>query len=123
MFQEQFVLSLFSRFAVAIALRLQVEFTISALLSQKLNTMSHRLTTVVLLACFMAIVGAGSSFSETPNQKAAGDPKTLLRRFVESHCVSCHDRATKTAGLALDDLLTADVGKNRQTWESVVRML
>jgi len=46
-----------------------------------------------------------------------------VKQFVESSCVECHDKTTKTAGLALDDLLAADIERNAEAWEKVVRKL
>jgi hypothetical protein len=46
-----------------------------------------------------------------------------FRQFIETHCVSCHDKATRKAGLALDELLAADVERNSEAWEHVVRKL
>jgi hypothetical protein len=54
--------------------------------------------------------------NESPSQAA-------FRQFVESHCLSCHDNATKTAGLALDDLMGLDIGLHPEPWEKVVRKL
>ncbi|MBW3543918.1 MAG: DUF1592 domain-containing protein, partial [Planctomycetes bacterium] len=54
---------------------------------------------------------------------AARIPHADLARFVESHCLDCHDRATRTAGLALDDLRSEDIERNSQAWEAVVRKL
>ncbi|HND51136.1 MAG TPA: DUF1592 domain-containing protein [Pirellulaceae bacterium] len=46
-----------------------------------------------------------------------------LTKFVESHCVACHDSTQRKAGLALDGLLAQPVEKNSPQWESVVRKL
>jgi hypothetical protein len=46
-----------------------------------------------------------------------------VKQFIESHCLDCHDRETKTGGLALDELAAADVGQNAPSWERVVRQL
>jgi hypothetical protein len=45
------------------------------------------------------------------------------RRFIESHCLDCHDRASKTAGLALDELIATQIDQNADAWERVVRKL
>lgn len=54
--------------------------------------------------------------------KAAPDA-TVLSRFVESHCIECHDKATKTAGLALDDISAVHISRQTEVWEKVVRKL
>lgn len=52
---------------------------------------------------------------------AADEP--IFRQFVEKNCVECHDKAEKSGGLALDELLAADIGRNSEAWEKVVRKL
>src|SRR4051794_27314282 len=46
-----------------------------------------------------------------------------VRKFVSQHCVECHNRDDKRAGLALDALNAEDVAAHPQTWERVVRKL
>lgn len=53
---------------------------------------------------------------------AAAEPHDF-QEFIRANCLDCHDRDSKMAGLALDDLLTADIGRNAEAWESVVRKL
>src|SRR5687767_578038 len=49
--------------------------------------------------------------------------KPAVRQFIESNCLDCHDKATKTAGLALDSLLESDIDRNPEAWEKVIRKL
>ncbi len=46
-----------------------------------------------------------------------------LAKFVETHCLACHDTTTSRSGLALDKLVAADLEKNPKAWESVLRRL
>ncbi|MEP6715748.1 MAG: DUF1592 domain-containing protein [Terriglobia bacterium] len=46
-----------------------------------------------------------------------------LRPVLDRYCVGCHNNKAKTAGLELDSLMTAPVGKNAETWEKVARKL
>ena len=46
-----------------------------------------------------------------------------FNRFIESHCLDCHDKTVKKAGLALDELIAADMNRNAEAWEKVVRKL
>lgn len=48
---------------------------------------------------------------------------TFLKKFIESHCLDCHGKAVKKGGLALDELLAADIDRNMEAWEKVVRKL
>ena len=72
--------------------------------------------TVVLLA------GSLVGISEADEPAVRGGPKAL-QQFVEAHCLDCHDKVTKTGGLALDELIEADIGRNAEAWEKVVRKL
>ena len=49
----------------------------------------------------------------------ASQPQALLTQY----CVTCHNQTAKTGGLALDTLDVANVGKNAETWEKVVRKI
>jgi hypothetical protein len=44
-------------------------------------------------------------------------------RFVKQYCLDCHGGEEKSGGLALDALLSADVARNTEQWEKVVRKL
>ncbi len=64
--------------------------------------------------------------ADEPAQRASGTVSADhagTKRFIESHCLDCHDSATKTAGLALDDLLAAGIDRHSESWERVVRKL
>jgi hypothetical protein len=60
---------------------------------------------------------------EAPSFRDASADQPILGRFVESHCLDCHDSATRMADLALDELLAADVSTSVEAWERVVRKL
>lgn len=54
---------------------------------------------------------------------ASAEPPAALKRFVESHCLECHDKDAKKADLALDDLLAAHIPQHTAAWEKVIRKL
>ena len=54
---------------------------------------------------------------------ADGFERPHFARFVETHCLDCHDRTTKTADLALDRFLSDEVGVHPEVWEKVARKL
>jgi mono/diheme cytochrome c family protein len=54
---------------------------------------------------------------------AADAGATEARALLNRYCVSCHNRRTLTAGLALDTLDVAQVTTNAATWEHVIRRL
>jgi cytochrome c551/c552 len=43
------------------------------------------------------------------------------RAILDQYCVTCHNNRTKTAGLTLDTMDPADVGRHPELWEKVVR--
>lgn len=69
---------------------------------------------VLLLASLLAVCAS---------HKLHAADQAVLKHFVQSHCVECHDRTTNAAGLALGDLVTVDIDRNAEAWEKVVRML
>jgi hypothetical protein len=56
-------------------------------------------------------------------QSAAPIAGPAQRKVLDQYCVSCHNQKLKTAGLQLDTLDLAQVGRDSQTWEKVVRKL
>ena len=69
--------------------------------------------TIALLAMLWILVQAA------PAQKSAPDNGEVLKQY----CYTCHNQTAKTAGLALDTLNLAAVGRDAATWEKVVRKL
>ena len=55
------------------------------------------------------------------NQDASRTPP--VRAFLDMHCTSCHGSPRTIAGLALDAVDVADVGRNAEVWERVVRQV
>ncbi len=69
-----------------------------------------KMSTVSTAAVVMLTAGA-----------AAGQPSvTPERALLDRYCVTCHNGALRTAGLALDDLDLARVGDHADVWEKVV---
>ena len=76
------------------------------------------ISTLLLVGSLAAV----SSADERSDGDASSD-QAAFKRFVESNCLDCHDNATMTARLALDDLIAMDIGLNQEPWEKVVRKL
>ncbi len=53
-------------------------------------------------------------------QDASG---TIHRNTLKQYCVTCHNQTLKTAGLMLDHLDPADLGRDANQWEKVLRKL
>ena len=59
--------------------------------------------------------------SETCFAQESVPANDRVQRFVESHCLDCHDNESKTAGLSLSSLDVGQVGESADVWESVLR--
>jgi hypothetical protein len=59
------------------------------------------------------------ALSQPAPKTAAAQP----RKVIDQYCVTCHNQKLKTAGLMLDTLDLAQIGRDSQTWEKVVRKL
>src|SRR3954453_22474125 len=46
-----------------------------------------------------------------------------FEQFVSANCSECHDKETKTGGLALDELVASDFAAHPNIWERVIRKL
>ncbi|HEY2414583.1 MAG TPA: DUF1592 domain-containing protein [Pirellulaceae bacterium] len=56
----------------------------------------------------------------------ADDPAStqkLVNKFVDAHCVDCHDKTTKAGGLDLDEAADVGIERNVEVWEKVVHKL
>src|SRR5262249_54910645 len=51
------------------------------------------------------------------------DRAVELRAMLDKYCVTCHNGTLKTAGLVLDTIDVADLGRGAEIWEKVVRKL
>src|SRR3954469_18012163 len=60
-----------------------------------------------------------------PSSAAAREKydRAAFEQFVNSNCIECHDKETKTGGLALDDLIASDFSAHAIDWERVIRKL
>ena len=58
-----------------------------------------------------------------PQQQAGSSAITEHQALINQYCVTCHNQKTKTAGLTLDTMNLAEVGKDARIWEEAVRKL
>jgi hypothetical protein len=85
--------------------------------------MIHRRISAILLMGGLVALGAADDPSATPPSGKGSRNPSVLKQFIESNCLDCHDKATKTSGLALDELVAAGIDRNPAAWEKVVRKL
>jgi mono/diheme cytochrome c family protein len=76
----------------------------------------------VALAGLALFASGSSSFRAAASQAPTAVPAPH-QELVNQYCVTCHNQRAKTAGLALDTLSLADVGKDAHLWEEAVRKL
>lgn len=75
---------------------------------------------VCLAALLAGAVSLGTSSAQGENKPPTPFEIRTLRPFLEQHCVSCHDAATRKGGLDLESLSTDwAVAKNFETWVNV----
>ena len=65
----------------------------------------------------------GQEGARASEEAGRSELPAVVRSFVGAHCLDCHDRNGKTAGLALDDLLQMQLAQGRVAWEKVLRKL
>jgi hypothetical protein len=79
------------------------------------------------LVLFLIVGVCATCSAGEPSITASGEKspssQPAFKRFIESHCLDCHAATDATAGLALDDLLGTDIGRNQEAWAKVVRKL
>ena len=85
-----------------------------------------RIRSIAIVAACLAVltpargvVGAAGRQGESNRPAAPAARRAMLNQY----CVTCHNARTKTAGLTLDTLDLANVGRDAATWEKVVRKL
>src|SRR5712691_3182430 len=74
-------------------------------------------------ACLLAT--SGFMFTLEAQQPPSGPPSPTAahRAVVDRYCVSCHNDSLKRGGLALDTVVTHEVGQNPDVWEKVLRKI
>jgi mono/diheme cytochrome c family protein len=81
---------------------------------QRVGALAASLLSFTLLA-------AAPAAEPTSSAKLSG--RGTLSEFVSTHCLDCHSAEDRKGGLALDGVLTGDIGVEAKTWEAVIRKL
>ncbi|MBS0203471.1 MAG: DUF1592 domain-containing protein [Planctomycetes bacterium] len=81
--------------------------------------MTHKGIFVVLFVASLA----SPSRADEPAAGQIEKASPVLKQLIQSHCLACHDKLTRKAGLVLEELLAADMDRNAEAWEKVVRKL
>jgi mono/diheme cytochrome c family protein len=76
-----------------------------------------------ILVAGLGATGAADEPAETRTTQSDQAGQKVLNQFVEANCLECHDNATKSGGLALDQLVGAEIGGNVEAWEKLVHKL
>src|SRR4051812_26256526 len=80
------------------------------------------------IAAFLIAAGLVATCVASKKPPSAGTAvkkydRAEFEQFVSANCSECHDKETKTGGLALDELVAMDFSAHSNTWERVVRKL
>src|SRR6478736_2957707 len=78
-------------------------------------------TLTVAVAAALWISTAGVNISHAARQNAPVESASADRALLDRYCVTCHNGRLKTGGLALDTADPADVARNIDLWEKVIR--
>ena len=86
--------------------------------------MRQRLS-VLLFVCvaMLGVVAAESSAGASQVETAAASVAAPHRALLDRYCVTCHNERLLTAGIALDTLDLAAVGRGARVWEQVIKKL
>jgi mono/diheme cytochrome c family protein len=71
-------------------------------------------------ACFWLIAVSTAAYCAADERPA---DHQLVIQFIKSRCIDCHDDATKSGGVQLDERMVGNVDRNVEVWERVVRKL
>jgi hypothetical protein len=82
----------------------------------------RRIAAVLTVCCLALECGADEPAAVSPPRTGTAI-RPAFAQFLEANCFDCHDRKTKTAGLALDDLVAVELERHSPDWEKVVRKL
>src|SRR4029078_4126485 len=84
---------------------------------QERAAMIYRCIFACLLAAAWTASCAADGPASAPKPAIASNTIPTLKRFVESHCLDCHDKVGRKGGLALDELSAAKIDRNVEVWE------
>ena len=84
-----------------------------------MKTRSLLFCLVVIAALFVA--GGQTSTAQRVPSNAATAQVSSQRALIDQYCITCHNQRLKTGGLSLDQLDLAEVSRNGEVWERVVR--
>jgi mono/diheme cytochrome c family protein len=85
--------------------------------------MVHGRIPAVLLAGSLFAACAAEQPPATVLPQSRLSDQAAFTHFIESNCIDCHNNRDQTAGLAIDDLIATEIGKNQPAWENIVRKL
>jgi mono/diheme cytochrome c family protein len=82
---------------------------------------------VVLCLLLLALAAIGQQRASvppsSPSAASSAAPASDHQALLNDYCVSCHSEALNTAGLVLENRDLANVPRDAQTWEKVIRKL
>lgn len=83
--------------------------------------MVHR--SFLLLLTMTVATSAADQAAPVATTNSPAHDLSAIKAFIQTHCLACHDRGNREAGLALDELLLSDLDRHADVWENVIRKL
>jgi Protein of unknown function (DUF1592)/Protein of unknown function (DUF1588)/Protein of unknown function (DUF1585)/Protein of unknown function (DUF1587)/Protein of unknown function (DUF1595)/Planctomycete cytochrome C len=77
----------------------------------------RRVSVLLLMSSLVAISAAALAADKAPASQQ------VYLQFIQTNCLDCHDKVTKTGGLALEEVIGADIDRNAEVWEKVIHKL
>ena len=87
-----------------------------------MKTRSSFFYLVPVIAALLVAGGQTSTAQRVPSI-AAPAQVSAQRALIDQYCITCHNQRLKTGGLSLDQLDLAQVARNGEVWERVVRKI
>jgi hypothetical protein len=78
---------------------------------------------VVALGAALVCSNSGASAQQPVRSTTTLPGVATQRATLQQYCVTCHNARLKTGGLAIDQLDVANIRRDAETWEQVVRRL
>src|SRR5437763_794274 len=92
-------------------------------LMSRWGTWVRRLAAILLVTSGFTGSGLAQQQAAPPASPKIPAEREAVGRFLDRHCLECHNGDDKTAGLDLDVISSEGVDRHPGAWEKVVRRL
>ena len=81
----------------------------------------RRIVMLTLFGAWIALVLSSAQTSARQQTPSGPASSVAPQALVDKYCVTCHNQRLQTAGVMLDKMDLADVGRGAEVWERVLR--